>query len=67
MRTLFEIREEMRCIPAGDPEANHSRADDLLIEGLRKMAEVVGGDPTLWPAEVEDLIESFNRIEKWYA
>jgi hypothetical protein len=69
-RTLWEMRDEMARLVSwgkGDPEAAHSRADYLLIEALRMMTRLVGGDPTLWPREVEELIESWNEVEKWYA
>ena len=70
LRSLFEIREEMARLVRtgkGDPEAAHSKADDLLIEALRKMTAIVGGDVTLWPREIEELIENWYRVDKWYA
>ena len=68
VRTLVEIREEMReLVSSGDAEIAHARADDLLVEALRRLVLVIGSDHTLWPTEVEDLITNFRRVEKWYA
>ena len=67
-RTLSEIREEMRELRRiGDPEHAHGRADDLLIEGLRRLALTLNAHPTLWVAEVEDLVDSFQQVPKRYA
>ncbi len=67
-RTLFEMREEMRSL-GGDTEIAHSRADDILVEALRFMAERTISERTrsLWRAEVEDLISCWRSLDKWYA
>ena len=67
-RTLTEIRADMAALttPSGDTEADHSDADGLLIEALRRLATLLG-DPSLYPAEVEELIENYQRVRKWYA
>jgi hypothetical protein len=55
------------AVGRGDVEIDHSRADDLLIEAIRVLAQAASADPTLWKREAEELIESWNRVEKWYA
>lgn len=69
-RTLFLMREEMKelSLTTVDPEDLHVRGDDLLIEALRYLSALLPPqDPSLWPAEVEDLVNSFYAIKKWYA
>ena len=63
-RTLTEIGAEMASLDQGDPEASHSRADDLLIEAIRTL---VVGEHRLTAAAAERLIESWKGLVKWYA
>lgn len=37
-----------------DPEANHAEADDLLCDLLKELGYV-------------DIVEAYEKIEKWYA
>ena len=71
MRTLVEIREEMMSLVSmrtGDPETLHIMADDLLCEAIKYLASILPPhDPTLWPRDADDLIETFRRVPKWYA
>jgi hypothetical protein len=63
-RSLGEIAAEMASLDQGDPEASHARADDLLIEAIRRL---VTGDYRLVVDTAERLIESWRSVEKWYA
>jgi hypothetical protein len=69
VRTLYEVRADMRSLAVGrgDVEIDHSRADELLVEAIRVLAQAASADPTLWQREAEELIESWDRVEKWYA
>jgi hypothetical protein len=56
---LHEIYNKMQELhKSTDTEAVHCIADDLLIEAL----EVFGGKEYVKP-----LIESYNKLEKWYS
>jgi len=68
-RTLYEMRTEMRSLTHGDDaEVEHSTADAILVEALRYLASLLPPhDHSLWPSEVEDLIESWQAVKKWYA
>lgn len=50
-RILAELRE---LESGGDPELEHSRADDLLCE----MLAVLGYD---------EIVEAWHKVAKWYA
>lgn len=67
-RTLQEISREMSEIAAlspDDPEVAHGRADDLLIEAIRRLAPYATG--TVDEGEAVTLIEAWGRVVKWYA
>lgn len=49
-KRMNEIKEKF----GGDPEAFHSKADDLILETL----EVLG---------FKEMVETFKSIEVWYA
>lgn len=54
---LTEILNEMELLALqghGDPEASHSRADDLLCEALA----LVGAN---------QIVKAYERVSKWYA
>lgn len=61
-RTLAEIRAEMNSLDQGDPEATHSRGDDLLIEALWSMVASRRDRD-----EIGSLVDAWRRLEKWYA
>jgi hypothetical protein len=51
MSPIYNAKTGWKRSPSGDPESDHSAADDLLLELI--------GDP--------DISAAFNAIEKWYA
>lgn len=71
MRTLFEMRQEMLKLSElqGDPEIEHSRADEILIEAVEFFAALIDRayPQSLWTDEVAELVESYKAVGKWYA
>lgn len=53
--TIEELRSQLRdlanCKHGYDPEADHGKADDLLLEFIND----------------KEVTEAFNDIDKWYA
>lgn len=64
MRTLFEIGSEMKEIAAnpGDREAQHDRADELLIEAVEELARL-----SFKTGIASVIVDDYRRVEKWYA
>lgn len=61
--TLEEILGNMRALEGnGDPEDAHGDADDLLMDTINALAEKTGDQET-----ATAIINSFCRVEKWYA
>ena len=57
MKTLEQILEEMKTIAAktgSDIEGEHGDADALLCEALKLFGQ-------------QELVEVYDKIEKWYA
>ena len=58
-----ELLDEMeRCNDMRDCETAHVIADDLLVVMLRRMAS-----ESEWESDVDDFIESYRGVGKWYA
>lgn len=51
IKTLIEQLKELATNPDFDPEEDHIKADDLLLEFI----------------DNADVTENFKAIEKWYA
>lgn len=49
--TKAKLILELKKLKGADPEAEHSRADDLLIDFI----------------DDEDIKRAFNNVNKWYA
>lgn len=63
MRTLEKILEAMKKAGEnGDFEIAHSDADDLLAEALRVLARECDKVP-----QVEDILDAYDNVGKWYA
>jgi hypothetical protein len=62
MRSLYDITQDLVALAdSGDIEAAHGRADDLLVEAIR--AKAVATDYK----RVEELIDAYENVPKWYA
>lgn len=60
-KRIQEIKQELKRMShmSCDPEADHCRADDLLCEVIAILLfDVYDG---------EEIVEYFNKIEKWYS
>lgn len=59
---LTKIAEEMEAMTGGDKEAEHSRADDLLLETIKRLSpkRPDGG-------AVDRIVASYAALDKWYA
>lgn len=55
----------MTSFNGGDNEAEHSRADALLVEAIERLAPYAIG--TNDEGESEPLVAAFDRLVKWYA
>lgn len=65
-RSLHDIAAEMAELveASGDPEAAHSRGDDLLIEALQWLA---AGESRHVENHVRNIVGNWRQIDKWYA
>jgi hypothetical protein len=63
-RFLAEIAAELEAMDGADPESDHGRADDLLIEAIRRLASLA---PELARPEAERVVAAFWDVPKWYA
>lgn len=61
---MREIVTEMKTLGGGDTEIAHSRADELLCEALRALANCA---PLYEMRLADDLIGLWEDMEKWYA
>lgn len=64
---LTEIREEMATLASfgyGDPEGNHGKADELLIQTIKWL---MAGEPRTITDVVDKIVEDYGRVRKWYA
>ena len=62
-RGLNEILTEMRLMYGGDTEYFHPKADELLCEALI----ITSKQELATPWFGCQIVEMFNRLEKWYA
>lgn len=60
--SLTGIAEELEAMTGGDREADHSRADDLLVNTINLLApkRPEGGS-------VDRILAAYEAVEKWYA
>lgn len=64
LERLEQLKAEMiRWTGDGDIEIAHSQADRLLLEVLRAVA----GDATATREAVEQIIDAYELVDKWYA
>jgi hypothetical protein len=64
LERLEQLKAEMiRWTGDGDIEIAHSQADSLLLEVLR----VVAGDATVIREAVDQIIDAYELVDKWYA
>jgi len=63
-RQLAEMRH---CLSVEDKERAHSEADEILIEVIRWMAEINGGDFNPVTALLYDIADAWGEVPKWYA
>ena len=67
MRSLPVVLAEMEQVSRDsedDPEAAHSRADDLLIETIRILSARLTASKR---GTAENIIQHFRESAKWYA
>lgn len=65
--SLDEIAQELEALVAtryGDTEAEHIKADELLIEALEIISDWVDGDMS---AEIYKIIKAFKALDKWHS
>jgi len=63
--TMQEILDEMVAhIDSDDIEESHMGADSLLVDLIRLLAE---GLPEQQTTLVEPIIESYRKVDKWFA
>lgn len=64
-RALTDISEEMSALVGDerDPEATHSRADDLLLEAIMWLA--AGTDRGV-EHEAKNIVGNWRQLKKWY-
>lgn len=64
LERLEQLKAEMiRWTGDGDIEIAHSQADRLLLEVLRAVAS----DATATREAVEQIIDAYELVDKWYA
>jgi hypothetical protein len=65
---MHEIIGELRGLGfPGDVEAQHARADKLLVEALREIYDYAQPHNYFMESEVEELIAAYEAVPKWYA
>lgn len=64
---LEQIAHEMTAMataPLNDPEADHVKADELLVQAITWLA---AGEETKITDLTDRITADYERIEKWYA
>jgi hypothetical protein len=64
-RLLEQILNDLDDLDDRDPEVSHERADELLVEAIRRLAPYA--TETVDEGHAEDIIGSWFRLKKWYA
>lgn len=65
---MKDILESMQKLVPGYPDGSHQQADDLLVELVKELAVLLETNSVIRPAGmVSDIIEAYNKVEKWYA
>jgi hypothetical protein len=49
----------------GDPEADHSRADDLLVETIEWVCDRDASSS--WTPWLREILANYEKVGKWYA
>lgn len=60
---LDYFSEQMEAMNGGDPEADHSRADALLVEAIRLIPNL----DSYSIAQLDRLVAAYEGVRKWYA
>lgn len=60
---LDYLAEQLESMTGGDVEAEHSRADALLVEALRAIPTL----PSYRDEQIDRLITAYEGVRKWYA
>lgn len=57
------LRQMSECANNGDFEVSHINADELLVELVESIVDYTG----MYESEINDVLDQYNKVGKWYA